>query len=608
MSLLIFFLLFCLYLLTSAPAVYLGDSGGLTAAAFSLGPAHPPGYFLYVLLGKASTFLPFGNIAHRLSILTGFFSALSAVLVYKTVFRITGDRLSGMFAVSIAFLSTLIWSQSVMPEVYTLNLFVCSAVLYLSVVSLLEPDRTFRYLLLCSFLIGLGMANHHTVLLIASICVLVFVFNLEDIKDKLRLLSLSFILFVVGFMCNIGVLLRGLKDILYNHAMAADIHGFLAVLFRMHYKSDSLSAVEVVGKPSSWFYGAFNSLSFLFADTWYFILFLIAGIFFLYRNNRRLLLMVIVLGVLWAGIMGSIFAALKDITPDNRYVASVFFLPLYLPLCVLWGSGFHGLMALIPDRGGIAKRLLPMSFALLPVLLMLPLNYPKLNRADNYFAYQYGRDMLTVLPQKSVLVAGGDNPVFTTSYFRAVERYREDVILMGWNDSRWSLLHVERKVSEPHPFYPEFYERGWWMNADEMKEITSDGFEVFLSHEHIGQKTEKDFTMLFYGPVLKFVPNEILPQAIASTGIKVPDVMERTDFERLLDIPDASKDYFSWFLSFDYSDMLMRYGKILEETDREKARYYYLAAYRLSPIYDSAKNAYERFVKANGTGDGLNAE
>ena len=45
-------LVFLLYLATTCPTVYFGDSGELIAAADSLGVAHPPGYPLYTLLGR----------------------------------------------------------------------------------------------------------------------------------------------------------------------------------------------------------------------------------------------------------------------------------------------------------------------------------------------------------------------------------------------------------------------------------------------------------------------------------------------------------------------------------------------------------------------------
>ena len=50
------------------------DSGDLVASIHTLGIAHPPGYALYVLLGKLFvTLLPFGNIAYRVNVMSAVF-------------------------------------------------------------------------------------------------------------------------------------------------------------------------------------------------------------------------------------------------------------------------------------------------------------------------------------------------------------------------------------------------------------------------------------------------------------------------------------------------------------------------------------------------------
>ena len=51
-SYILFVALFIIYLSTIAPVVYLGDSGELTAASFSLGIPHNSGYPLYSIIGK----------------------------------------------------------------------------------------------------------------------------------------------------------------------------------------------------------------------------------------------------------------------------------------------------------------------------------------------------------------------------------------------------------------------------------------------------------------------------------------------------------------------------------------------------------------------------
>ncbi|MBN1383999.1 MAG: DUF2723 domain-containing protein, partial [Elusimicrobia bacterium] len=91
-----FLLSFAVYLATLCPTVYVGDSGEFATAAYTLGITHPPGYPLYVILGKIFTIIiPFGNIAYRVNLMSAFFGALTCALVYLIVRNFTPNRAEG---------------------------------------------------------------------------------------------------------------------------------------------------------------------------------------------------------------------------------------------------------------------------------------------------------------------------------------------------------------------------------------------------------------------------------------------------------------------------------------------------------------------------------
>ncbi|UCE66576.1 MAG: DUF2723 domain-containing protein, partial [Candidatus Zixiibacteriota bacterium] len=81
---------FVVYLNTVCPTVYTGDSGELSAAAFTLSIAHPPGYPLLILLGRAFLFFPLGNAAASLNILSALLTSISvgvvALLIHSIFF------------------------------------------------------------------------------------------------------------------------------------------------------------------------------------------------------------------------------------------------------------------------------------------------------------------------------------------------------------------------------------------------------------------------------------------------------------------------------------------------------------------------------------------
>lgn len=83
LGVLVFLISFTVYLLTLCPTVYVGDSGELIAASYTLGIPHPPGYPLFCILGKIFiTLIPIGSIAYRVNLLSAFFASATVMVLY----------------------------------------------------------------------------------------------------------------------------------------------------------------------------------------------------------------------------------------------------------------------------------------------------------------------------------------------------------------------------------------------------------------------------------------------------------------------------------------------------------------------------------------------
>ena len=77
----VFCISFAVYFFTLCPTIFVGDSGELTAAALSCGIAHPPGYPLYVILGKLfSLIIPGEGTAYEINMFSAFCGSLSLVV------------------------------------------------------------------------------------------------------------------------------------------------------------------------------------------------------------------------------------------------------------------------------------------------------------------------------------------------------------------------------------------------------------------------------------------------------------------------------------------------------------------------------------------------
>ena len=200
------------YLLTVAPSVSFWDCGEYIGSAYSMGIPHPPGNPLYVLLGRFFTIiLPFFNeVAFRVNLISVISGALTAMLMYLVVVRITlgwmglpdtlwkrcvvylGGCVGGFY---VAFGSTF-WFSAVESSVYIPAMLVVALGVWLSLVwaQSVSPDRD-RLLLLIAYLCFLGIGVH----MMAMMAMLpIFVFIVLWDRSKLNDWRLWVTVFLLG--------------------------------------------------------------------------------------------------------------------------------------------------------------------------------------------------------------------------------------------------------------------------------------------------------------------------------------------------------------------------------------------------------------------------
>ncbi len=168
-----------LSILNAAGDPYWLDSPEFTAAAVSLGIPHPPGHPLYVMLTRPFTLLPVGTIGLRVSLASAVASAAAVWLLFEmTLLVVKKMTLSvppwihpvvALGASLLAFINHGWWFQSVRQEVYGLQVLLVFAALFpvIRYTFTEAPDRDARLLHLSAFFFGLGLANHHFIMLVA---------------------------------------------------------------------------------------------------------------------------------------------------------------------------------------------------------------------------------------------------------------------------------------------------------------------------------------------------------------------------------------------------------------------------------------------------------
>ena len=185
-----FLIALTVYTLTLAPTVTLEDSGELITASDYLGVPHPPGYPIWSLLTwgfqwvfHKVTYHGYANPAWAVNFFSAFAGAAAcavlALLVsrsgtdflrsLKTVSATLGDRTERVFCCVAGISSGLLlafsqgmWSQSVIAEVYSLNILFQTLMLLFLYRWMVEPDNP-KPLFLMAFTYGIGMTNHQTI-------------------------------------------------------------------------------------------------------------------------------------------------------------------------------------------------------------------------------------------------------------------------------------------------------------------------------------------------------------------------------------------------------------------------------------------------------------
>lgn len=181
--LILFIAAFVLYLRTMPPTVLGGDSAEYQHMAYYLGVPHSTGYPLYILLAKLFTFLPFGDVAFRVTLFSVVCAALTVPLVYAAALRLTRSPFSSILAAGGFALAPSFWGAAIDAEVYALHLL-------LGVLSILfalrwhqdgnprDSSTTLRinfYAL--AFCFGLGLTNHRVIVFVAPALALVVWLN-----------------------------------------------------------------------------------------------------------------------------------------------------------------------------------------------------------------------------------------------------------------------------------------------------------------------------------------------------------------------------------------------------------------------------------------------
>ena len=208
---LIFVVVFLVYLWSAPRTVVLEDDGLFILSAYFNGISHPPGYPLYTLLAHLMTQLPFGSVAYRVHTLSALFGALSCVSLWWVVRQLLVGRIYA-YTVSLAFaFSQVYWSQAIVAEVYTLNVFLFLSLLALALRYTEQADSgSGRLLAWMGLLYGLSLSNHWPLLLLSTPMLMAVMWPQR--RRLIRQIPMSLPFLLVGLLPYVWMVLRSQMD------------------------------------------------------------------------------------------------------------------------------------------------------------------------------------------------------------------------------------------------------------------------------------------------------------------------------------------------------------------------------------------------------------
>lgn len=420
-ALVVFFVAFIVYLITLAPTVCAEDGGELITAAYTLGIAHPPGYSLWCLLGKAfATLVPFGSVAYRVNLMSAFWGAAAAALLFLLAFKISGSIAASLGAsLSFAFFADF-WYQCVLAEVYTLNIFLITLVL-LILVSYYHGRKLWHVWML-AFVSGLTLVHHNTAtpIVFLSWMALPYISPKELVRPKPILVSALLVL--VGLSIFLYLPIRSAANPPMDWGNPETFSAVMDHILRKQYAFSYMEKPREIGVLANQF-GAFARLV-SSQGTILFPLIAVAGGAIMWKRDRSIFMFLATVIAVCGPLL--IFVINFELERESIETIRPFFLPVYLAMAALCA------MSLEKVAGSFGRQKEKATVSVCVVLLALiplTLNYSENDKSKYYYAYDYGMNLLKTVEQNGILFSSSDHSTFPAIYLQSVEGIRPDVVI-----------------------------------------------------------------------------------------------------------------------------------------------------------------------------------
>lgn len=418
-----------LYFLTAARDIVVGDSPELIIAAVKLGVAHAPGYPLFTMLGHLFSLLPFGPIPFRVNLLSVACDALAVGIIYLSALRLTQSQLAAAVAALLLSVNQTFWQWSLAAEAFSLNNLLAAVLILLLIGWHQQPERSV-FLIAASFVAGLGLTNHQTVVLLAPAFCFVLWQRRSILFTRPRLLGIGFAVFIIGLLPYAYIPWASAHHPVHNWGNVSSLHDLLRFISRRDYGSTKLVATAgYIGGPP---WARLVALSISFGPV--IGLLVVLGVIQVFQRARW---------YFWFSLIAFIFAGpffvwITDLNlgtaPSALFVLQRFFLLSQVVLAPLIAFGVLALAGFVArsvsSTPPLALRIVSAT-CLAAVVISVAINYRRVDLSRNSVARHFAEDVFNTIRPNSILLINGDGLVFPLTYLQKVENAGRETTLIG---------------------------------------------------------------------------------------------------------------------------------------------------------------------------------
>ena len=616
-SFLVFLIPFVIYFQTASKYVQSGDSTEMVTAAITLGIPHQPGYPLNTLIGHQFYKLDYFGLGdvQRVNLTSSFIQALTVFLFYYLMLEVFPQRdskksvkiISAFSSSMVLAFSLIFWQYATKFEVFPLNNLFAVLILLIA----FKTEKLFKEqkakvlrilsLIVFSIILGLAVTHHQTIVLIFPAVVLIFwplirlffkKYKEADPLEKRNVIkteSLTAFTFLLCFFVGMSLYFFLIINFSKAHPLMAggeinNFTGALSTLMRSEYGifSPYLSMENVarINYP-------FDQITYYLRNVWsdfsiYGIIFMIAGIIYLLKNNKRLLLIVLT-GVSVSGFIFLAYANFPLNDSFNQATVRRFYMLPNIFLVILAGMGIYFVTSYLSLLAGKYKSS-TLNFTAVAVVIVgisminIYINFKNADIKNDNLTELYIEKSYKSVPDGSLVLVSGDVQNMTGEFYTMYEN--PDTKTMIFTPGRFFLQWYLKNLFESYGnlSLPSPQEGNMFTTTTQIIDANYGKFPIYISYDLLPKdpNIQNDYTLY---------PSHLLYQ-----------VKKKGEEIKLEDWRDENKSIYESLDLEKISEIKSR-GPSFEETIIYNfARYFYESGYVYSKVglWDDAITEYQR--------------